>query len=108
MDYEDEEPDNLLLFYFALFALAATISGLFLTYFRLLKGRLKQRKNLKQQKATEKQLCQTKNSVIKITKKGLFSQLKLINNYNLKDYSVEKNKNNKKSKSKKKIILNLK
>lgn len=38
MDYEEGEPDNSLLLWFALFALLAVFSGMVLTYYRVLKG----------------------------------------------------------------------
>ncbi|SFC38548.1 PepSY domain-containing protein [Pseudoalteromonas denitrificans] len=36
-DYEDGEPENLLLFWFAVFGILACLSGLVLTYFRVIK-----------------------------------------------------------------------
>lgn len=39
MDYEDEDASNQLLFWFILCAVLAAISGLVLTYYRLIKGR---------------------------------------------------------------------
>ena len=39
MDYEDEDPSNLLLFWFVLFSLIASLFGFVLTYFRIFKAK---------------------------------------------------------------------
>ena len=44
MDYEEEDPANKLLLWVALFSLLAVISGMVLTYYRLIKGRWSKRK----------------------------------------------------------------
>jgi len=38
MDYEDEDPSNLLLLFFSMFSLISVLAGLVLTYFRFVKG----------------------------------------------------------------------
>ncbi len=48
MDYEDEDPANQLLFWFALFAAFAVITGMVLTYNRVLKGRFSNKKGIRQ------------------------------------------------------------
>lgn len=53
MDYGDEQdPNNWLLFFIAIFALIATLSGLVLTYFKVIKAKL--RKNKQKQQADKR------------------------------------------------------
>ena len=53
MDYEDEDPANKLLLFFALFSVLAVISGMVLTYYRLLKGKIKNNAHKKQRRGKQ-------------------------------------------------------